>query len=137
MILVDRVKINLHFLKREVVIAVLLSALLLTGAGQLYNRDWKKAIILLVLPFLLVVSLVMGVRPILKDVIPSESSISEPFSFRELSEKIKEANPPLYSTFQLLMMATWMFGVVDAYLGARDRQKRILSSRRPPPEGEE
>ncbi len=116
---------------KHILISVLLSAFVWPGTGQLYNREWKKAAILIILPLFFGMSLVLGVGQKVAPNIPSDISISDKAQYQDLRDKMQKADPGFFSVFQFLVFLTWAFGVADAYLGAREKnmkpQKNKLS----------
>ena len=101
---------------------VMLSAFILPGAGQFYNRDWRKGLVLIGLTFLLSMSLIMGAGPEIASRITKASSGPPAFSqVREILKEVMERN----AVYNLLMMLTWFYSLVDAYWGGRVRMMRI------------
>lgn len=109
-------------------IAALLSALAWPGAGQFFNRDFKKGLALTLLTMLLGLSLMVGVGRDLLQSLPPDPSPFDPEQIRRVKEIVMQANPRLYGTYSLLLTLTWFFAVVDAWLGARERAQMA-----PPP----
>jgi hypothetical protein len=102
-------------------IAALLSALAWPGAGQFYNKDFKKGLVLTALTALLGMSLLIGVGGAVLHALPADGSPFDPERIRAVKEAIMTANPRLYGSYSLLLTLTWFFSVVDAFLGARER----------------
>lgn len=102
-------------------IAALLSGLAWPGAGQFFNRDFKKGILLTGLTVLLAVSLMLGLGRDLARVMPQSPSPLDPDQVRALRDAMLSANPAFYKRYSLLLSLTWLFGVVDAWLGAREK----------------
>lgn len=100
---------------------VMLSAFILPGAGQLYNRDWRKGLVLIGLTFLLSMSLIMGAGPEIAGRITQDSTSPAFTQVREILKDIMERN----AIYNLLMMLTWLYSLVDAYLGGRVRMMRL------------
>lgn len=103
-------------------IAVLLSAVAWPGAGQFYNREFKKGLLLTSLTLLLGAALMVGIGKEVLQSLPANPAPFDPEQIRLLKKAIMEANPRLYGTYSLLLTLTWFFGVVDAFLGARERK---------------
>src|SRR5262245_56267925 len=108
---------------KEIVIAVLLSAFVWPGAGQIYNREYKKGIALIALTFLFALSLMMGLGMAIAREMPLNFSLADTGVVETLRDRVLADNAGFLLTFQLLSMATWLYAVVDAYMGARDRKK--------------
>ena len=104
----------------QILFAVLLSAVA-PGLGQLYNRDYRKAFLLIGLSFMFVVSLMIGLGPELAKALPAQSGPLDMRQARAFWEAAAQKNTSLFQTFEFLTMVTWIYGVVDAYLGARER----------------
>lgn len=102
-------------------IAALLSALAWPGAGQFFNRDFKKGAVLTLLTLLLGLSLLLGLGRELIRALPPDPSPFNPEQVRAVRDAMVQANPRLYGTYSTLLSLTWIFGVVDAWLGARER----------------
>ncbi len=115
---------------REAIIAALLSALVWPGAGQFYNREFKKGLALVFLTLLLGVSLMIGLGRDIAQSLPTDPSPFDPEQIRRVRDIILQANPRFYRNYSMLLTATWLFSVVDAALGARER---AASRKEPPP----
>jgi TM2 domain-containing membrane protein YozV len=112
-------------------IAALLSALLWPGAGQIYNRDFKKGMALTVLTVLLGASLVVGVGRDVLQSLPQNPSLFDLTQIRQIKDVLLKANPRLYGTYSLLLTLTWVFSVIDAFLSARERRRLLLTASPP------
>ncbi len=108
---------------KQPIIAALLSALVWPGAGQIYNREFKKGLVLIGLTLLFGLSLVMGAGRDLLHSLPADMSAFDIEQARMLTEEIMRRNSTSLVTFNLLMTVTWVYSAFDAYLGARDRLK--------------
>jgi hypothetical protein len=108
---------------RQIVLAVRLSAVVWPGAGQLYNREFQKGFILIGLTLLFGLSLFMTAGVGIAKHMPPDATTFDMAQARILSDTIVRENAKFFTTFNLLMMATWIYSIVDAYLGARDRLK--------------
>jgi hypothetical protein len=115
---------------KSIIIATLLSAVVWPGAGQLYNRDFKKGAVLIALTFLAGVSLFLAAGMEIARSLPPDLAQVDAVRARMIAEEIAQRNAGFFTAFNLLILATWLFGVVDAFLGARERQNP------PPPEPE-
>lgn len=113
---------------RTVWVPVLLSALVWPGAGQLYNREVRKGIILGALTFLLCLSFTMGAELQILDRLPPEALSANWVQthwaqVRSVMDDVLKQKSSYVMTFNLLMFAAWLFSVVDAYLTAQERRK--------------
>jgi hypothetical protein len=106
---------------RDMLMAGMLSALVWPGAGQFYNREFRKGLALVLLTFLLGLSLMIGLGKDIAQHLPADPSPFDPEQIRRLRDVIIHANPRFYRNYSLILTATWFYSVVDAYLGARDR----------------
>jgi Na+-driven multidrug efflux pump len=99
---------------RRALAAVLLSALVFPGLGQLYNQDRKKGIILvllanLLLGFLLLVALVLFSRQYMTVYYPA------PLTGEILRPLLVDvATHPLFILAFCLLVGLWVFAAVDA-----------------------
>jgi hypothetical protein len=112
-------------------VAALLSAILWPGAGQFYNREFKKGLLLTGLTLLLGASLLAGLGREVVRSLPPDPSPFNPAQIRQMRDIILQANPRLYGTYTLLLTLTWVFSVVDAFLGAREKGIRPPPGPRP------
>jgi hypothetical protein len=116
---------------KEILIPVLLSAFLIPGAGQLYNKEKAKGVMLMVLFFLVILGFMMTLSVALSAFLPPDMVVS-PDQVRGFVEQIVEEKSAFVNTFWYLTLAIWGYGILDAYLGARD----LLKSRETPPPAE-
>ncbi|MBI4396185.1 MAG: hypothetical protein HY548_03750 [Elusimicrobia bacterium] len=119
---------------RHIVISVLLSGFVWPGAGQLYNREFRKGVILISLTFLVSLSLLLGAGVEVARNLPPDLSMFDTSHARAITEKIMLENAGFFMTFQVLVLAIWGYGVIDAFLGARERQKTSTPVSAPPSE---
>jgi hypothetical protein len=107
---------------KKIIFPVLLSALVVPGAGQIYNKEKGKGIVLMSLFFLVILGFMVSVTVSLSAVIPPSLVIS-PEQMRVLAENVLEEKSGFITAFWYLTLAIWAYGILDAYLGARDRLK--------------
>lgn len=108
---------------KQVLFAVLLSALVWPGAGQIYNREFTKGLILIGLTLLFGLSLLINVGREIAQNLPPDMIHFDIAQARALSEDILSRNSGFLLTFNTLMFVTWIYSIVDAFLGARDKLK--------------
>lgn len=100
-----------------------LSGLVLPGMGQIANGEPGKGLVLITasLGSFLWLSRVLGRQ--LASVLPGD-----PQTWRDNPELIQKAvmellsrSPEMFTTFRFLIVLVWIYGVVDAYMTARER----------------
>lgn len=107
---------------KNLLIPVLLSAFVVPGAGQMYNREKIKGGVLMALFIALAVALVVvivaAVLPILPDTGGAPMSLEEAkaFTTRVWVERGRGITAVWWG-----LMAVWVYGILDAFLGARAR----------------
>ncbi|HRY29561.1 MAG TPA: hypothetical protein P5079_05930 [Elusimicrobiota bacterium] len=118
---------------RQTIFAVFLSGLLWPGLGQLYNRDFLKGFVLIGLTLLFGLSLFLGAGLEIANRLPADLSTFDMTQARALSQELLKSNSGFFFTFNLLTMITWLYAVVDAYLGAKERLSPPTPTDEPPP----
>jgi hypothetical protein len=115
-------------------VAALLSCFVWPGAGQLYNREFKKGAALIVLSLLLAVGVIVSTAAELTRRIPSDIENVDPELVRALPADLLAAPPWTLLLPSFLLLAVWAYGIVDAYAGGRGRRKLSLpgEARTPP-----
>jgi hypothetical protein len=107
----------------------LLSGLVAPGVGQFVNRDYLKGGILL---FAAIASFIWFSRAVTEGLAlllpgtPDQWRLNQD-AFREAVVKVVSQNPSMFLTFEILILLVWVFGIVDAYLTARRRQRPSFS----------
>jgi hypothetical protein len=119
---------------KTTLIAVLLSAFVWPGAGQIYNREFWKGVVLVCLTILFALSFLIGAGAEIAHRIPAGTTQLSVDQARAITEEILNQRSGYILAFNLLVMAVWLYGVVDAYLGARERLQRLAAPPAPPPE---
>lgn len=107
---------------KDYLFPILLSALVVPGAGQMYNKEKGKGVVLMVLFFLVIFGFVITLSVSLGALLPPGLTVS-PEQVRGLMEGILEEKSGFITTFWYLTLAIWGYSILDAYLGARDRVK--------------
>lgn len=114
----------------RILLAILLSVLQ-PGLGQIFNREYKKGIILISLTFLLFISLLIGMDMELAKRLPPDAGFMDVLlkvsQSQEILKDILQKNSSTVATFKVLFFLVFIYSAWDAALGARER----LS---PPPE---
>ncbi|MBK8574283.1 MAG: hypothetical protein IPN90_00925 [Elusimicrobia bacterium] len=116
---------------KEYLFPILLSALVVPGAGQIYNKEKGKGVVLMALFFLVILGFMITLSVSLAALLPPNMAVS-PDQVRGLAEGLMEEKSGFISTFWFLTLAIWGYGILDAYLGARDLVK--ARNAKPPPE---
>jgi uncharacterized membrane protein HdeD (DUF308 family) len=125
---------NIKKLAKSPVWPALLSALVAPGVGQIFNRDYKRGILLLVISlggFFWFSSVLTQQLSLFIHTAP-ETWMQNPNLLKDALSKVVGQNPDMFVTFYTLMFLTWIFGVVDAYVSARKLRNFI-----PPPPDED
>jgi hypothetical protein len=107
---------------KEYLFPLLLSALVVPGAGQIYNKEKVKGILLMVLFFLVILGFMITMSVSLSAQISPDMAPS-PEQIRSIVEDIIDDKSGFFSVFWYLTLAIWAYGILDAYLGARDLVK--------------
>jgi hypothetical protein len=101
----------------------LLSALFWPGVGQMYNRQLGKGFALIAAFFgaILWFSKVLVAR--LGGVLPGspEDWMKDQASFYAAEMALVREQSPMFVTFLLLLLLLWIYGVIDAYITAKNR----------------
>jgi hypothetical protein len=99
--------------------AVCLSALLWPGAGQLYNRDRTKGIVLIVAAALAGLGFVYAAGAAVFDLAKADPEALVGDGARAAVEKILAGRGGMLGYCSTAIAIIWAVGVVDAFLGAR------------------
>lgn len=116
--------------------AVLLSALVLPGAGHLYLKHYPRGLALIAISFAclwIFVDRAMQQVSIVLDQVASEGAAVDVGRLSELVTQTSNGPGSLVVTAASLVLAgCWVIGIVDAYRIARNEQNRNVLSRTPP-----
>jgi hypothetical protein len=113
-------------------VAALLSAFVWPGAGQLYNREFKKAALLIGLTIAVAVAVMIATAAEVTRQLPADLGDLDADLVRTLPAQVLSARPGTLMASSLLLLLAWGYGVIDAYLGGRGRRKMTLEPRTPP-----
>jgi len=105
---------------RSIFTAMVLSALIIPGAGQLYNREKVKGFIFIGLFVLVLLGFIISITSSLMGMIPLGVTPS-PDEVKIYVTRISEQRGDFLTAFWYLILAIWGFSILDAFLGARDR----------------
>jgi hypothetical protein len=119
---------SLKKILRGPIVPVLFSAILGPGTGQILNGEFKKGFLLMITTFgsFMWFSKVVGERlSLVLPGTPDEWKL-DPTKLTEAFTNLVHESPSMFLLFQILMILLWIYGMLDAYWGAKER-------RRPPP----
>lgn len=105
---------------------ILLSALVIPGAGQFYNKEKTKGLILISLFVLVILGFMVSLSVSLAQMLPPGGVVA-PDQLQAMAEELMEDHGAFITTFWYLILAIWGYSIVDAYLGARDLAKAAQS----------
>lgn len=114
--------INFFRKKGRAVWAAFLSGAVAPGVGQIYNRDYKRGILLLTLSigsFYWFSSVLTDQLSVLLPGKP-DTWVNDAAKFREALMAVIQKNPGMFISFYALMILTWLFAVIDAYISAKN-----------------
>ena len=107
---------------QKTILAPLLSALVLPGLGQVINRQFRKAGILMAVVSLLFLSLVFKLLFDLNKVLvslPPEALEKNPHPFATVAQTLSRGDKTWLLTLLLLLIVVWIYGIWDAFVTAR------------------
>jgi hypothetical protein len=106
----------------------LLSALVIPGAGQIYNKEVSKGLLLMGAFFGAIVWFSQSVTAHLLTVLPGkpEDWIKDQAAFYGAVMSLINQQASMFMTFQLLLFLLWLYGVIDAYVIAKAKAKRSV-----------
>ncbi len=117
-------------LKKSPLWPTLLSALVIPGAGQIYNQEIPKGLLLMSAFFGAIVWFSQVVTTHLLNVLPGkpEDWIKNQAAFYGAIMSLVNQQASMFMTFQLLLFLLWTYSVIDAYMIAKARAKRAAES---------
>jgi hypothetical protein len=107
---------------KRTIIAPLLSAFILPGLGQIINRQFRKAGILMAAVSLLFLSLVFKLLYDLNKTLmalPAEALEKTPHPFALVAQTLSRRDKTWLITLLVILLAVWVYGVWDAFTTAR------------------
>ncbi|MBI3292472.1 MAG: hypothetical protein HYZ73_06650 [Elusimicrobia bacterium] len=110
-------------------LAVLLSAVVGPGIGQLFNREFKKGWILIGISLVVLLAFLVWVGKAAVLYVPAGIEKVDLEMARQIRWAILRDHPVVFRTYQGLLIGVWLIGVVDAFLGAWRRRQ---ATPRPP-----
>ncbi len=109
-----------------VLIPVLLCFFLGPGVGQLYNKDVKKGVLLIVASLIILVIAGVWYYHNLKAYMPPDLTAVDPQAMKEImttaATRLSQEKGTILAAFQALMVVLWIYGMVDAYRVAEKKR---------------
>ena len=118
-------------------VAALMSAFVWPGAGQLYNREFKKGALLIGVTLAVAVAVIIATAAEVTRQLPADLGDLDADLVRTLPAQVLAARPGTLMASSMLLLVAWGYGVIDAYFGGRGRRKwtpRSEAETRTPPE---
>lgn len=113
---------------KKIAVPVLLSAFVLPGTGQIYNRERFKGYVLMGVFLLLSVALFVAILVSVVGLLPPNVAS---MSFVQLQDYVEQLEVEDIAALRWLWWATvavWAYGIFDAFLGGLARRKAEPSS---------
>jgi hypothetical protein len=111
----------------SVIIPVMLCFFLGPGAGQLYNKDYKKGAILIVTSLVILILSGVWYYQKLQPYIPNDLTTVDPTAMQQLlqnaSGQLAAKDGKILAAFEALLTVIWLYGVVDAYRVAQNKRR--------------
>ena len=113
----------------SVIIPVLLCFFLGPGVGQLYNKEYKKGVILIAVSFVLLVGAGLWYYKALQPFIPNDLTTVDPQAMQELLKnaagQVSAKQGYVLSACEGLLTVLWLYGIVDAYRVAQTKRRTL------------
>ena len=113
-------------------VAALLSAFVWPGAGQLYNREFRKGALLIALTLVAAAVVMVATAAEVTRQLPGDIGDLDADLVRTLPAQVLAAQTGTLLVSSLLLLVVWGYGIIDAYFGGRGRRKMTLEPRTPP-----
>jgi hypothetical protein len=101
--------------------AALLSALVIPGAGQFYNGEKKKGVLVAGASIVSLVALFTAATVALWRILPPDFDPNQKEMLQALMNRVLLEHGGLLSVFEALLVVLWLFGLVDAFIVAKRR----------------
>jgi hypothetical protein len=102
------------------------------GPGQLYNREYKKGVILILVSAGILIWAVAWYYRAVQPFLPKDLTAIDPQSLGELlrnaAAQIDSQAGAILSFFKAAMTVLWLYGIIDAYRVA-DKKKKEANGR--------
>lgn len=114
----------------SIFIPVVLTVLLGPGVGQLYNKEFRKGLILIGLSLVLLIAFSFWLSKAALAYLPPDITKVNPTMLRNIIQNhIVPEHSVTFYTYEALLAGLWLYGVIDAYIGAsRVRAQKLSSS---------
>jgi hypothetical protein len=110
-----------------VIIPVLLSLFLGPGVGQLYNREYKKGMVLILVSASLLAWAAAWYYRAVQPYLPKDLTAVDPQAMTEIlrtaMDQINAKSGAIFSFFKAAMTVLWLYGIMDAYRVADKRRR--------------
>jgi hypothetical protein len=109
---------------REIIIPVVLTLFLGPGVGQLYNREFKKGALMIILSLAAALMVSARIAKGLAAEYQLDPTTMDPAAWAALSEKMNLQGlfgSPVVILCLVLLFSLWLWSLVDAWQGARRR----------------
>jgi TM2 domain-containing membrane protein YozV len=114
-----------------ILIPVFLAVLLGPGVGQLYNKEFRKGFILIALSLGLLAAFSTWLSRAAMAYLPSDiNTVTRGMLQNIIQTHIVGDHPGTFYTYEILLAALWVYGIVDAYRGGMRRRDAMTSSPR-------
>jgi len=111
-----------------VIIPVLLCLFLGPGVGQLYNKEYRKGVILITFSALILIWAVVWYFRAIQPFLPTDLTAIDPQAMTELlknaMQQVSAKGAGILFFFKAVLILAWLYAVVDAYLVA-DKKRRV------------
>lgn len=104
---------------RRPLIAVLLSAFVCPGAGQVYNRQKAKGAVLIALSSACAVVFMVAIGRMVLAAMPTDATSFDPAQSQALVESAMKSGSGVLAAAGWVLTIVWIVSMVDAYLVAR------------------
>ena len=108
-------------MKKNPILAVVLSTLVFPGVGQIYNRQYKKGLAIAVVSGIL---LFFMFRPMVSSYISFVKTSSD-IGAVDISKMNVPVMPTPDASLTLFLTIVWLFAIVDAYVSAKKNNNRL------------
>lgn len=112
----------------SVIIPVLLCLLLGPGVGQLYNKEYKKGALFIVLSAVVLGWAMVWYWKAIHQYLPGDLSAVDPQALPQIlknaSDQVSAQGGRVLVFFKAALTALWLYGAIDAYLVADQKRTR-------------